>query len=129
MKAIERIKLHEGFRDNVYLDSLGFPTIGYGTKLPITEEEASVLLGLRLNIMKTQLEDRISHFPIEIQDVLIEMAYQMGVKGLLNFVNMFHALNNKDYKMAADEMLDSRWYEQTPKRAEELAEIIRNYNG
>ena len=45
---VERLKTEEAFRSNPYQDSLGHETIGYGTKLPITEAEGAWLLGTRL---------------------------------------------------------------------------------
>ena len=52
------------------------------------------------------------------------MAFQLGLKGVLNFSRMWEALKRHDYVAAADEMLDSRWAEQTPSRAEALAKIV-----
>ena len=45
---VERLKTEEAFRANPYQDTLGHETIGYGTKLPITEAEGAWLLGTRL---------------------------------------------------------------------------------
>ena len=58
-------------------------------------------------------------------EVLVEMAYQMGVGGLFKFKRMWAALAVGAYSGAAHEMLDSRWAKQTPKRAKELAEIMQ----
>ena len=38
----------------------------------------------------------------------------------------FEALNNQDYNEAANQMLDSNWHKQTPKRCEELSNTIRS---
>ncbi len=125
---VESIKKHEGFVGMPYNDSLGVPTIGYGTKLPITESEADLLLKSRMYQKKEELE-RVEPFfkelPKEKQDVLLEMAYQLGVGGLLKFRKMWKALKRFDYKEAAKEALDSRWAKQTPKRAEELADRLK----
>ena len=59
------------------------------------------------------------------QEVLFNMAYQLGVNGLLKFKNMWSAIEARDYNKAADEMLDSRWYTQTPNRAKKLSDIMR----
>ena len=42
---------------------------------------------------------------------------------------MEQRLEEKDYNKAADEMLDSRWYKQTPNRAKELSDMMRNIHG
>jgi len=39
---------------------------------------------------------------------------------------MLKGLEEKDYNKAADEMLDSRWYKQTPNRAKELSNMMRS---
>ena len=48
---IARIKIEEGFRGEVYDDTRGFATIGFGTLLPITENEAEWLLRHRLGLI------------------------------------------------------------------------------
>ena len=129
MNLIEMIKKHEGFRGMPYNDSLGFPTIGYGTKLPISEEEAELLLKHRLDEKILELGEKEPFYlelPETAQEVIANMAYQMGVNGVLKFKKMWAALKERDYKKAADEMLDSRWAKQTPNRAKELAEIMRS---
>jgi lysozyme len=63
-----------------------------------------------------------NEMPEECKDILTNMAYQMGGKGLNKFKNMKKALKEKDYKKAAEEMRDSKWAKkQTHKRAERLA--------
>ena len=129
MSLIEMIKKHEGFRGMPYEDTRGYPTIGYGTKLPITEEEAELLLKHRLDEKILKLSEKESFYldlPERAQEVIANMAYQMGVGGVLRFKKMWAALKEGDYKKAANEMLDSRWAKQTPNRAKELAEIIRS---
>ena len=125
----ELIKKHEGFRGMPYEDSLGFPTIGYGTKLPITKEEAEILLKHRLDIKIqeiTNYEPFYLELPPKAQKVIANMAYQLGVGGVMKFKKMWEALKNEDYKTAADEMLNSKWARQTPNRANELSEIMRS---
>ena len=129
MELIEMIKKHEGFRGMPYNDSLGFLTIGYGTKLPLTEEEAELLLKHRLDEKVIELSEKEPFYlelPETAQKVIANMAYQMGVGGVLKFKKMWAALKNRNYKKAADEMLDSKWAKQTPNRAKELAEIMRS---
>jgi lysozyme len=57
--------------------------------------------------------------------VLVEMIFNMGVKGLMSFRRMLAALGRADYQEAAREMLNSRWAEQVGARAVELANIMR----
>lgn len=58
------------------------------------------------------------------QSVLIEMAYQLGGKGLESFVKMRKAVSEKDWETASAEGLDSKWARQTPERAETLMERL-----
>ena len=129
-ELVNSIKKHEGFRGYPYKDSLGIPTIGYGTKLPIDKEEAEWILNHRLNKMINDLETRkpfIKNLPEPIREVLYEMAYQLGVGGLLKFKKMLKALEEGDYKKASLEGLNSKWHRQTPNRAEELMKRLENF--
>ena len=119
---IDDIKSEEGFSGIVYVCSEGFDTVGYGTRMPITKEEAELLLEYRLKGMKAQLTGYLYDIDIkdEAWDILFNMAYQLGVKGVLNFKNMIKALRNNDYKEAAKQGRDSLWYKQTKNRAERL---------
>lgn len=137
--AVEMVKDSEGFRGDPYTDTRGFLTIGYGTKLPLSEKEAGVIAYMRLEDKVTHLESKVSffdHLPVKIQNVLAEMAYQLGVAGIMKFTRMWRALEQHDFKSAADEMLDSKWFKQmhaadmldgtdSVNRAERLAEIVR----
>ncbi|MDR2099272.1 MAG: glycoside hydrolase family protein [Campylobacteraceae bacterium] len=135
---IKQIKNDEQFRARRYLDSEGYPTIGYGTKLPLsaqeialvsdpenlTEEEADKLLFSRLSAMMKELNavkgEVIEKLSDNRKEVIYNMLYQLGVKGLLGFKRMWLALEAGDYAKAADEMKDSKWYYQTPARAKRL---------
>ena len=143
----ERIARHEGFRSHVYQDAKGFLSIGYGTTVGrvgfmpgdspralmfrdegvgITQSQARGMVWERVTIIRGQLSNESGwwdHSKIR-RDVLVEMAYQLGVKGCLNFQLMWAALDVSKYETAAAEMLDSRWAKQTPERAEELAGIM-----
>jgi len=112
---IESIKRHEGFRGDVYKDHLGNDTVGFGTLMPLSEKEAKVLLIMRLEPMIKELQKKKPYFkqlPSEVQDVLIEMAYQMGVNGLMGFKNMWAFISEFEFIKASVEMLDSKWYRQ-----------------
>ena len=129
-RVIETLKQEEGFDGMPYEDKLGIPTIGYGTKLSLSEEEAELLLKHRLDKKILELNEKEPFFlelPQKAQEVIANMAYQLGVGGVLKFKKMWAALKKGDYQKAADEMLDSKWArEQTPNRAKKLAEIMRS---
>ena len=124
MSLIEDIKIEEGFSGIVYKCSEGFDTVGYGSRMPITKEEAELLLEYRLKAMKAQLTSYLYDLDIkqEAWDILFHLAYQLGVNGVLKFKKMIEALRAKDYKGASIQMLDSLWARQTPNRAKRLSD-------
>jgi len=129
MNIIKSIQKNEGFRASPYIDTTGNLTIGYGTKLPITKVEATLLLEHRLNQAQRELYQEIEFYhqlPEPVRDVLIDMAYNLGINGLLKFKKMLKALKKGNWEKAADEGLDSRWHKQVGKRAERLMNVVRN---
>jgi len=91
---------------------------------PLSKKEAESILQFRLNQKISELLEAkpiVFRFSQERQEVLFNMIYQMGVSGVLKFKMMWLALENFDYKVASQEMLDSEWATQTPNRAKKLA--------
>jgi len=129
MNVLEFTEKKEGCVGTVYKDHLGFDTIGIGTKLPITRDEAKLLLNHRMQAYRNQLVSNLHDLtaPQEVWDILLAMSYQLGVNGVLGFKKMILAIRRKDYNEAANQMLDSLWAseKQTPKRAGELADMMR----
>lgn len=129
----EQLKRHEGRVLHAYQDHLGYWTIGYGRLIDkrrgggITEAEAEQLLTNDIARVIGDLEYQapILHtLPEGVQHALVDMAYQMGVHGLMGFSRMWRALEQGDWELAAEEALDSRWADQTPRRAHEIASMI-----
>ena len=129
---LEDIKKHEGFVEHVYDDSLGIPTIGYGfaiKDLTLDEDIAEEILIRKLEKLKRNATARfkwLEVMPVEVQEVILNMCYQLGVTGTSKFRKAISALQEGDWEEAANEMLDSLWARQTPNRAKELSDIIRN---
>ena len=129
---LESIKKHEGFVEHVYDDSLDIPTIGYGfaiKDLVLDEDIAEEILIRKLEKLKRNANARfqwLEDMPQEIQAVVLNMCYQLGVTGVSKFRKAISALQEGEWHEAADEMLDSLWARQTPNRAEELSNIVRN---
>lgn len=130
MSLIEDIKVEEGFSGIVYKCSEGFDTLGYGTRLPITKEEATLLLEYRLSKTISGVKSSLHHLNIhdEAWDILYHLAYQIGLGGLLKFKRMIAALENQDYYNASIEMKSSLWAKQTPNRANRLIDRMINLN-
>ena len=135
-----RIKEHEGFRDTVYSDSLGFATIGYGHLVLPTDNFVE-----GITYPKEMLEEvfdndfKIAHdsanellADIEhnhiVKGVIIEMCFQLGKPRVMKFKKMWESLKNNDLETASKEMIDSNWHKQTTKRCESLANVMKNAN-
>lgn len=132
--VLDDLKSDEGFRSHVYQDHLGYWTIGFGRMVDkrrgggITRAEAEYLL--KNDIMRTYASLRTSirgfdQLPANVKRALINMAFQMGVDGLLSFENTLRLLEAGDYHAAADEALNSLWYKQTPERAKRVTDWMR----
>ncbi len=131
-----RIKKHEGFRNFAYLDQLGFPTIGYGhlikpnEKIYFTKRFSKKFLLNLFNLdfynAVTQYERHYNkfNFSSNIREVLIEMIFQLGIRGQKKFLKMNKYLKKGDIFMASLEMVNSLWYAQTPKRVDDLINIL-----
>ena len=130
LDLLEAVKLSEGFRDRVYKDTLGIDTIGYGfaiKDLVLDEDIAEMILRRKLDNLIDRVNKRfkfVKDLPHAAQDVMYEMCYQLGVTGVSKFKKTLLYLENKEFRMASKEMLDSRWAKQTPNRAKRLSNII-----
>ncbi len=125
---------HEGLRLTPYRCTAGKLTIGIGRNLDdagISEAEARLML--RNDIVSAEAElrrafrwfDRLS--PLR-QQVLVNMAFNLGLPRLQHFRRMLTAIEQGHYSRAAAEMLDSRWARQVKGRATELARWMRTGN-
>lgn len=133
LKIKESIKKHEGLKLKPYLCPNQKLTIGYGRNLQdngITVLEAEKLLETDLLNLKLELEDSIKFFhklDHIRQNVLIEMAYNMGVPKLLNFKNTLEYMRKGDFINASEEMLNSKWHRDFMEY--DLIDGKRNNNG
>jgi lysozyme len=125
--VFDQLKRDEGLRLKPYRDSVGKLTIGYGRNLDdngVTEEEAA---GLLYNDIVTAKQSLAKHLPwfMQLDDarrgVLINMAFNLGIWGLLSFKKFLASIQSGDYATAKAEMLNSRWAEQVGARAQRLA--------
>lgn len=132
-QIVEDLKRHECLRLHAYQDHLGYWTIGYGRMIDerkgggISEAEAEHLLANDIDRIAARLQHErgFRNAPFTVKRALANMAFQLGIAGLLSFKRMWRALEQQDYERAADEALDSKWADQTPDRAHEVAEWIR----
>jgi len=134
MKLTAMIKRHEGFRSMPYKDSLGIETIGYGFNLDVwmtqgmSKDEADAIINVKISAAEKEASEHIegwNNLKEPRRAALIDMVYNIGITKVLKFKKMLRAISKRDFKMAADEMLDSVWARQVGKRAEELSSMMR----
>lgn len=137
---IERIIRHEGFTQYPKMDSQfegDDYCIGYGHDITpsqvcnylsgISPSDALNLLHADISRCVDECDEELSCFESldDIRaDVLVEMAFQLGIKGVQEFTHMLNAITRQDWDAASQAMLDSEWHKQTPARCEELAGVM-----
>jgi lysozyme len=152
-EAKDLIRKHEGVKDTVYPDTKGIPTIGIGFNLHREDAKSRITsLGLdyksvldgSVSLTDRQIEKLFEYDfiiavgaagnflptfqqqPREIKIVLVDMAYNLGGEGLGRFLRFRQALLEQDYKKAANEMVNSKWYYQVGDRSKELVSMVRS---
>ena len=127
---VEDIKKHEGFRPKVYECTEGYDTIGYGfaiKDLTMDEDVATLILMKKLHALLQRITVAFPWFK-DIDEtakkVVINMCYQLGIRGFSKFKKTIYYLETEQYEEASIEMLNSLWANQTPNRAKELSEEI-----
>jgi len=120
----EGVVLHE------YKDHLGYSTIGIGRLIDkrkgggISLDEARFLLNNDIARVSNEVRkalpwsEKLSYARF---GVLLNMAFQMGIQGLLGFKNTLAMIERGDYQAAAKGMLNSKWATQTPARCKRLS--------
>ena len=127
---IEQLKIHEGYKPTVYKCTEGVDTIGIGfaiKDLHLSEEVCDMILEEKLEALEERFEKKFDWFqesPVEVRNVMLNMAYQLGFRGFCKFKKTIAYLEEAEWDKASVEMLDSKWAKQTPNRAKELSEII-----
>ena len=134
-RLLESVKKHEGYRNKVYLDTLGKRTVGVGHLCveDFWEDDKEYEEKFLMTILEHDLQSAIKgakdlmqeHGCMDIdelaEEIIIEIVFQLGKTGVSKFRNMWKHLSALEYASAASEMLDSRWAKQTPNRAEAMS--------
>ena len=136
--VFEQLKIDEGIVNEIYLDHLGYPTFGVGHLVLESDPEHGQAVGTPVSEERTKecfekdLDTAISEcellyedgvfgdLPDEVQQILVNMMFNMGRTRLSKFKKHNSALQSGDWKTAAAEGRDSRWYKQVTNRAERL---------
>ena len=148
-----RLVDEEGWRNHVYTDTLGHPTIGVGFNLDrddahvclanvnanyehvrngtsdLSNDQVSELLDNCIAVCETELlhvHPSYDTYPEPVQIVLLDMLFNMGLGVFVTFKHMHEAVRASDWVRAAREMLASTWAVQVPTRAHALAELMES---
>ena len=123
---------HEGLRLKPYRCTAGKLTIGIGRNLDdrgISQKEAYAMLERDIQDCEQWLNDAIPEIYNNLdevrQSVLLNMCFNLGIKGLLGFKNTLAFVGAGDWERAANNMLASKWAKQVGMRAIELSEMMR----
>ena len=142
--VFEQLKIDEGVEYVIYEDHLGYATFGVGHLVLESDPEYGQPVGTAVS------EDRVKEcfeadldlaigechalygagdfgdLPNEVQQILVNMMFNMGRTRLSKFKNFNAAIAEGDWKKAAIEGRDSLWYRQVTNRAERLMERMEN---
>ena len=134
----EQLKIDEGVEYEIYNDHLGYPTFGVGHLIKESDPENGQPVGTTVSEERVRecFEDDLDtaigechhlygegdfgNFPDEVQQVLVNMMFNMGRPRLSGFKKFNAAIEARDWIEAAKEGRDSRWYRQVSNRAERL---------
>ena len=137
VRVFGRLQIDEGIVNEIYKDHLGYPTFGVGHLILESDPEYGQPIGT--DISPERVADAFDHdldiaisecetlygaawfyLPEEVQEILVNMLFNMGRPRLTKFKKMNSAIEAGDWKTAAVEGRDSRWYNQVGARAERL---------
>ena len=136
----EQLKIDEGVKYEIYKDHLGYPTFGIGHLITENDPEHGEPDGTEISedrvneIFETDVAKFVSEakilfpdlddLPDVAQQVIVNMAFNMGRPRLSKFKNFIAGVNDRDWTRAAEEMMDSRWATQVGDRAIRLRNQI-----
>ena len=131
-KCRKYIAENEGLRLKLYFCSEGIATIGYGRNLidtGISKEEAQLMLendiGKAIAILYDVFTfDEMKLWPKNMQIAMVDMVFTLGERGFKQFEKMITAIKNKNFRLAAEELLDSLYARQLPNRAAKNARFF-----
>jgi GH24 family phage-related lysozyme (muramidase) len=123
------VKNHEGYSERVYLDSLGYPTHGYGfllekKKYKTVREYHDALF----DVEYAKAESLYAKLGLDLDDVrrcaVVDLCYNLGPQ-FANWNSTLTALQMKDYRQAANYLEQTRWYKQVGRRGPRICNLIR----
>ena len=138
----EELTDDEGCKYEIYLDHLGYPTFGIGHLVRDDDPEHGEEVGTSVSkdrvieAFESDIETVLSDcnklysdfedLPEEVQLIIANMMFNLGYPRLSGFKGMKRGVDSRDWNEAADQMVDSRWYNQVTNRANRLVERMRS---
>ena len=135
-KLINELIMDEGYKYEIYLDHLGYPTMGVGHLITEKDEEHGKPVGTPIaeDRIKECLENDIKIVCDELdmkepwwrnlndnrQRVVANMCFNLGYPRLSKFKRFIAAMHTSQWETAAVEMMDSKWATQVGDRAKRL---------
>jgi lysozyme len=120
----------EGYRSQPYKDTTGHLSIGFGRNLDangIRPDEARLML--RNDIAEAKAEAKKFTWYAGLnrarKDVVVMMLFNLGWNSFITFTNTIRAISEGRFEDASAGMLASKWAFQVGKRANKLAEMMR----
>ena len=140
----------EGLRLSTYTDTTGHRTIGYGHNLDggsdaniravgadpdklrgkayqITKNQAEAIFELDMGDVRkdvlTLVPDLDTH-PAIVQDILCDLCFNLGLKGLAGFKRTLAAFRARNYRKAGENLRQSLWFRQTKTRAQTIVAVL-----
>ena len=137
----EELEIDEGCVYKIYNDHLGYPTFGIGHLVTGHDKEHGWSVGTDVEedrveeVFEQDVQTVLSDceilypdfydLPEEAQLIIANMMFNMGRTRLSKFKGMKRGVDAQDWNAAADEMVDSAWYNQVTNRANRLVERMR----
>jgi len=137
----KELEIDEGVRYEIYNDHLGFATFGIGHLITesdpehgfevgtaVSEERCASAFAMDIQTVLSDCERLYEDFnslPEEAQLIIANMMFNLGYPRLSKFKGMKKGVDNDDFTLAADEMVDSVWYHQVGARSKRLVVRMR----
>ena len=138
----KQLEIDEGCKYVIYLDHLNLPTHGIGHLIlqsdpehgqpvgtPVSEDRVIECFEKDLESVQKdcyRLYDDFDDLPEAVQEIIANMLFNMGLGRMKAFKGMKRNVDARQWDKAADEMVDSRWYNQVGERSKRLVEKMRN---
>lgn len=136
----KELRRDEGVRYSPYQDTVGIMTVGVGHNLkakplpaawtyPLSDKQVDKLLADDLFEVFSGLDRSLPWWrdlSYARQRVLANMAFNLGIAGLLTFKNTLSMIQSGRYADAANGMLASKWAKQVKGRAVRLAAMMKD---